>query len=89
MGFGDAIRNGVDVNGDVVSTHSITKTDPILYMIQGDRGFSFNPLKLLGSYKRDMLKKMMQQSKEVLETPERNGESWKDDFLNEKAGCLF
>ena len=72
MGFGEAVRKGVDLNDNQVN---IGGHDPLLALIVNGEGYSFNPLKVLSGYRANMLRKFIRHGKDVMETPERNGKT--------------
>ena len=85
LGFDFAIKNGVDINGNIVGVKRFND-NPLMNIIQGSEGYSFNPLKVLSSYRAQMLRKFMMHGEKVMKTPERDGNSWEDSWKSDQTG---
>ena len=78
------MRKGVDLNDQQVN---IGGHDPLVALIVNGEGASFNPLKILSGYRANMLRRFIRHGKDVMETTERNGKSWDDEFeIHGKTG---
>lgn len=74
------------MNGNKVGLNGWERQDPLLGIIDGNNGFSFNPLKILSGYRANMLRRFMMHAEDIVNTPERNGKSWEDSWKNDEVG---
>ena len=78
-GIPEAISKGIDINGQPIMLPVDVQMNPLMATLHGgsqSEGVNLNPMKMLSHYKMGQLRQFINQSREVVTTPETN--SWKE-----------
>ena len=87
LGFGkESIAGGYDKWGNQIQINPATANHGLTGLITGDKGVSFDPMRMMSPYKINMLLKFMEQGANVASTRKENGESWKTEWKSEIEG---
>ena len=89
LGFGEAISGGITPGGGIRGLSPGNQNNPLVGMLTGPQGISFNPLRMMRGYQTKMMIKFLHQAAEVVSTSKDNGKSWESEWSIEKEGGVF
>ena len=89
LGIDNAITGGSDSFGNTRGINPAMQQNPLVAIMLGKHGISLNPVKLMGSYRMNMLLRFNEQAKEIISVQEKNGKNWEEQWKNDESGGFW
>ncbi len=89
LGLDNAISGGSNTFGNTRGINPAMQQNPLAALILGKHGISLNPIKIMGSYKMNMLLRFNEQAKEIITVQEKNGKNWEEKWKNDEEGGFW